>query len=160
MYPSNWRFNLSGEIFTVALGLLLSFLLIRLIISPLFPVLPEVPFDDAIDDIAAVVSGTANRFKFFEFNFFRLHKLWRTFFLKRIINLLNPRLHKWNPAIIAAFLAAVIMTLNQTLGEKVYPGSAHFIIIVIIFMSFETGAVLLGYLLFADYLGIFRKENN
>ncbi len=160
IYPSNWRLNLSGEIFTVALGLLLFFLLIRLITNSLFPVLHGIRFDDSIDDIAALISYALSRFNFLKFIFLPIKKLSSSSFPRRIFNFLNPRLHKWNPAVIAALLAAVILTLNQTIGERVYPGSPHFVIIIIIFMSFETGALLLGYFLFSDYLGIFRSEKN
>lgn len=45
------------------------------------------------------------------------------------------------------------------IGEGINPGSKNFMLIIAIFIFFESSAVLLGYILFADYLGIFSKEN-
>ncbi len=159
IYPSNWRQSIYGEVFTVAIGLLLSFLFLRIIVSPIFPLNPNVPFEDLLDDLSAIISWIKKQNKFFKITFSLLEKLLSLFILRRFSKWLNPRFHKWNLAILISLLFAIYLTLNQTIGEGINTSSKNFLLIVIIFLFFESSAVLLGYKLFADYLGIFRKNN-
>lgn len=158
VYPSGWRQNIFGEICTVALALVLSFLLIWLIVNSLFPISPNTYFEDSMDDISAVVLWITKHIKISKFLFSPFLKLSNLSVFRLFINWLNPRLHRWNFAILIASLMAIYLTLVQTIGEGIKPGSSNFMLIVVIFLSFESGAILFGYRLFADYLGIFRKD--
>lgn len=158
-YPSNWRQNIIGEIFTVAIGLLFSFLLIWIIINSLFPLIPNVPFEDSLDDLSAIISWSKKKNNFFITMFSPYDKLLSIPIFQKFVIWLNPRRHKWNLAILFAILISIYLALTQTIGEGIIPGSKNFILIITIFFLFETGAALLGYSLFAEYLGIVRKEN-
>lgn len=158
LYPSLWRQSLIGEIFTVTVGLLLSFLFIRITINPLFPLNPNVPIEDSLDDISAIYLWIKNNTKF-RVNLFSLFdKLLSLSVLRLFISWINPRKHKWNFVIIFALFMGILITLDQILGEEISSKSANFILIIIIFLSFESAAVLLGYRLFAGYLRIFRQQ--
>ncbi len=159
IYPSNWKQNIYGEIFTVAIGLLLSFLFLRIIINPIFSLNSNISFEDLLDDLSAIVSWIKKQNKFFNITFSLLEKLLSLLMPQRFFKWLNPRLHKWNLAILISLLVAIYLTLSQTIGERINTSSKNFLLIVIIFLFFESSAVLLGYKLFADYLGIFRKKN-
>ena len=158
VYPSIWRQYLIGEIVTLTAGLLLSFLLIRIIINPLFPLNPNIPVEDSLDDISAIYLWIKNNTKFRVTLFSLFDKFLSLPVLRLFISWINPRKHKWNFALLFALLTGVLIMLNQTLGEGISSKSSNFILIITIFLSFESVAVLLGYKLFADYLGIFRQQ--
>jgi hypothetical protein len=160
LYPENWRQSTPGELFTVLVGAAFLFVpvwVIGIAISPF----PDTFFEDFIDDLTALyrwlkahIGPLAIFFNFFE-------KLLSWPFIRPVLRRLNPRKHTWNFPILIGIVMGIVLTLGETLGEGGGPHQiGRFAMIAAVFVSLECAAVLLGYALLAQPLGLFRQTSN
>lgn len=159
LYPEGLRQSTPGEFFTVLVGAALLFVplwALSVAISPF----PAMFFEDVIDDIAALyrwlkthigplgVLGT-----FFECI------LTRTF-VRYVLRWLNPRQYIWKLPLCIGIVMGILLALGEAFGEG---GGVHqigrFAIIAAVYISLEGAAVLLGYLLLAKPMGLFRQTS-
>ncbi|HEX7542182.1 MAG TPA: hypothetical protein VF352_08630 [Anaerolineales bacterium] len=71
---------------------------------------------------------------------------------------LNPRRHHWNLVILAAVAMGLLLVLVEAVAEGMSPNLGRALLVVGVYVSLEEAGVVLGYLLFGKYLGIFRVE--
>ena len=114
-------------------------------------------YEDILDDLAAVYhqlrhrAGIAARLLgFFE-------RLAGTALARETLGLLNPRKHALSLILLMGLAAGSALALAEVLGEGFSANSGTVVLVVGVFIGIESAAILLGYVLFVEYLGIFRK---
>ncbi|MDQ2884702.1 MAG: hypothetical protein M3Y39_01295 [Chloroflexota bacterium] len=159
-YPESWRQSVPGELLTILVGTALLFV-------PLWAVGTAIPsssgafVEDFIDDLIATYRWLkAHIGPLVVFcNFFEKILNWS--FVHAVLDWLNPRKHIWNLIILIGIIMGMVLALAETLGEGGGPHEiGRFTMIVAIFISLECIAVLLGYVLLAKPLGLFRKASD
>lgn len=161
IYPPEWRQSLFGGIFTALAGILILMILLA-VLKPILLVQIDDNYDDVFDDLAAVWRGISD--------WFRKRVTWlvailgrlETFFVSRSINLvvswLNPRLHPWRMGMIISMGLGLGLVITQTIGEGVPSDPSHLLLVSLVLSGGEAFGVMIGYLLFGKYLGIYRDE--
>ena len=84
------------------------------------------------------------------------------FFVSRFINLmvswLNPRQHPWRMGMIVSTGLGLGLVMTQTIGEGLLSNPSHLLLVNLVLFGGEAFGVMIGYLLFSKYLGIYRDE--
>lgn len=154
LYQADWRQTVWGEFLTVLVGTTCFFATVRAWELCLAPAL-NTSFEDSIDDIASIYRSCKARMGYLSGLFMVLEKVQKW----PLVNWLNPRKHAWNGIILFGILMGVLLTLAETFGEG-GPGPhqiGRLAIIASVFISLESAGVLLGYILLAQPLGLFRR---
>jgi hypothetical protein len=73
---------------------------------------------------------------------------------------LNPRQHTWNLVLLLGIVMGAVLALAEAFGEGGPHQFGRFAMVAAIFISLECAAVLLGYLLLARPLGLFRYDSD
>ena len=159
LYPVEIRQGVSGELFTVVVGMSLFLVTVWVMEMALLPAVAT-HFEDVIDDIAAIyfwlrahTGPLVVLFRIFE-------KLQNVSFIRFLLGWLNPRKHNWSLCIVLAILMGATLALAEMLVEGASGRLSQLIMISAIFLSFEAAAVVIGYALLAKPLGLFRHEAN
>ena len=77
--------------------------------------------------------------------------------MRSLINWLNPRKHAWNFVILVALGMGVAFLTAEAIGEGA-PAQNVIPLILAVYIGIEGAGVLLGYVLFRRFLGIFRYD--
>jgi len=78
--------------------------------------------------------------------------------LHRLLGWLNPRRHRWNLVILMAVAMGLLLVLVEAVAEGMAPNLSRALLVVGVYVSLEGAGVVLGYLLFGKYLGIYWAE--
>jgi hypothetical protein len=111
-------------------------------------------FEDVLDDIAAIYQAV----KFRRGVISPSGSLAKISWLHRLFDWLNPRQHKWHLVILAALGMGVILLLAEAINEDLSTNMNIALLVIAVFVGIEGLGVILGYFLFGEFLGIFRKE--
>ena len=158
LYPEGWRESVPGELFTVLVGAAFLFIpvwAIGIAISPF----PATLFEDVIDDLIAVYRWLKAHVGPFVVLCILFEKLLSWSFAYAVLRWLNPRQHTWNLVILLGIVMGVVLALAEALGEGGLQQVGRFALVAAIFISLECAAVLLGYFLLAEPLGLFRHDS-
>ena len=159
LYPENWGQSMSGGLFMIFVGAAFLFVPVQAIGVAISPS-PGTFFEDFIDDLTAVyrwLKAHAGPFVVF-CNLFEKILSWS--FVRSVLHWSNPRKHTWNIAILIGIIMGIVVTLGEMLGEGGGPQQiGRLAIVATLFISIECLAVLLGYLLLAKPLGLFRQTS-
>ena len=156
VYPEAFRSTTPGALLTVVAGAILLFVPLWALGLALSPS-PGPSYEDTVDDVASMYSYLQRRSK----RFGQLRHLAESALswppIRAVLQWLNPRRHRWNAAILTGIILGIALVLGEMLGEGGGPHQVgRLAIIVAVFVSLESFAVLLGYALLARPLGLFR----
>jgi hypothetical protein len=159
LYPESWRESVPGELFTVLVGAAFLFVPvwgIGLAISPSAGTF----FEDVIDDFTAVYLWLKAHAGPFVVLYTLFEKLFGWSLVSLVLRWLNPRQHPWNLVILLGIVMGAVLALAEAFGEEGPHQIGRFAVVAAIFISLECAAVLLGYLLLARPLGLFRYASD
>ena len=157
-YPLGWRdASLAGTLFTIIIGILVLFLTVWAIATAIFPEL-DFTYEDFYDDLAAIYRRTKVRLARFTGAFEGFEKVATSPPVRRLVDWLNPRRHPWNLVILLALGMGILLAAAEAVGEGL-PGNWRLARLVLsLFIIMEAAAVVTGYLLLGNYLGIYRAD--
>lgn len=153
-YPEDWTRQVVTEVVTIAAGVLALFLPLWALDRVLFATPPAV-FADVLNDVGAIADAVCARLGIANLLGAPVRFLARM----PIVRWLNPRRHPWAPMLLLALLLGALLWLAEMLGEgggQVRLGLA--LLVAAIFLGGECFAVIVGYVLLARPLGLFRCE--
>ena len=153
VYPVDLLESILGGIFTALIGMTIFFISTWALATAIFPQ-TELEFEDVFDDLASIFREIKSRIKFLS----QLETLAKIGWLQRSFHWLNPRQNKWNLIILIALIMGGSLMSVEALREGISTDANMVLLILAIFLGIEGVGVVLGYLLFAEFLGIFRKE--
>jgi len=161
VYPEAWRQSVPGGILTALVGMVLLFVLSSAIVNLVFSLdgrlkSTDAPYEDLFDDLVALYHWLQAHARFAAFVFDRTEKLSKISWVHSLINWLNPRKHTWNMVILAALGMGIALVMAEAIGEGV-PNQRIILLVLAVFIGIEGAGVLLGYLLFRQFLGITRS---
>ena len=155
VYPANLLDSIPGGIFSAVLGMALLFISTWALVTTIFPQ-NEIEFEDILDDFTSIYREIQSRVKFIP----RLEGFAKIDWLKRLFSWLNPRQHRWNLIILIALLMGGLLMLAEALKEGLSTDANMVLLILAIFLGIEGAGVVLGYFLFARFLGLFREGSD
>ena len=157
-YPLAWRNSgIPGGIFTALAGIVLLFITVWGLATAIFPA-AESKYEDIFSDLSAIFQAMFQRFGRADGLLTWLEKLAAFPPLRRLLGWLNPRRHRWNLVILAAVAMGLLLVLVEAVAEGISPNLSRALLVVGVYVSLESAGVMLGYLLFGKYLGIYRAE--
>jgi hypothetical protein len=109
-----------------------------------------------LDDLLALYHWLKTHANFAGFLFSGPEKLANIFWIRALLNWLNPRKHVWNLVILVALGMGIALVMAEFLSEGA-PQQSVMLIVLIVFIGIEGAGVLLGYVLFKQFLGLFRS---
>jgi hypothetical protein len=159
-YPEELRQSLGGEILTIVVGIIFLFGLVWALGTAITPSL-EPPFEDVIDDLVITYQWQKARIApsnpLFALDGM-LAKLLTLSLLRSILHWLNPRRHPWNIVILLGVLLGIALLLSDMIGEGGSPQLGRLALVATIFIGVGFGGVLLGYVILAKPIGLFRPD--
>ena len=153
IYPEAVQDSIPGGILSALLGMVLLFLCTWALATVILPT-AEKNFEDLLDDIASIYRAAKSRVRIISV-FENLAKIW---WLRSFVDWLNPRQHKWNFIVVTALAMGVVLLLAETIHEGVSTSTNVVLLVITVFVGIEGLGVFFGYLLFGEFLEIFRKE--
>ena len=88
--------------------------------------------------------------------YIRIERFFNLRITYKLVQAFNPRKYHWRLIILVALLAAAGLILAEFIPEGA-PAQGNRLLVFFVFTGLETSGVLLGYKLFGNFLGIFRK---
>ncbi|HEY0752499.1 MAG TPA: hypothetical protein VGD98_00855 [Ktedonobacteraceae bacterium] len=156
-YPASLRQSLLGELLTIGVGGLLLFAQVRAIDAAISRA-PATFFEDFIDDLTAIYRRLKARTGFLAVFYTLFEKGVSWLFLRSLLRWLNPRLHPWGVVLLIGIVVGLLLALAEGFSGGGNPGPAgRFATVMLLFVSIECYAVLVGYALFAQPLGLLRR---
>jgi hypothetical protein len=153
VYPADLLESVAGGIFTALVGMLILFISTWVLATAAFSQV-EMEFEDVLDDFAAIYKYIKSRIGLA----FQLEKLINAKILHRFADWLNPRSHKGNFIMLIALAMGGSLMLVETLSEGISTDTNVVLLVLGVFLGLEGVGIVLGYCLFAEFLGIFRKD--
>jgi hypothetical protein len=153
IYPVELLESIPGGIFTAFIGMIILFISTWALATVTFPQV-EMEFEDVLDDFASIYQYLKSRIGLV----FQLEKLINAKRLHKLFDWLNPRKHKWNFIILTAFVMGGSLMLVEALSEGSSTDTTVVLLVLGVFLGLEGTGIVLGYFLFAEFLGIFRKD--
>ncbi len=156
LYPETWRQSVPGAIFSAITGMAILFIAASVLARQVFP--PPIRLDeDFLDDLMALYIWAKAHAGFAGPFFCRIEEhITANSGACVLLNWLNPRKHVWNAILLAALGMGLALLLTEALGEGL-PQRNLFLTVLAVFVGIEGTGVLLGYALFKQYLGLFRR---
>jgi hypothetical protein len=161
-YPEELRQSIAGEIITIAVGAIFLFGLVWALGTAITPSF-DPPFEDVIDDLVIAYQWEKARINPSNPLFALLgvlEKLLTLPLMRSIFHWLNPRRHPWNIVILLGVFVGIALLLSELIGEGGPPQLGRLTMIATIFIGVEFGGVLLGYILLAKPVGLFRSDTH
>lgn len=157
LYPEDFRQTLPGELITVAVGIAMLFLPVSIYLWGTMPNHTEF-MPDLIDDIVAIYQAAKERISWIrpvtdasehllQYNLFLKFGAW-----------INPRKHKRRPILLLGAAGG----LSLVSAELFFEGVRNFniaLLLIAIFLGFETAIILLTFELISRPLRLFRNRN-
>jgi len=152
IYPTDLLESVAGGIFTALVGMLILFISTWALATAILP-RNEMGYEDILDDFAAIYREIKSRIKFIP----RLENVTKIGWLQSFFSWLNPRRHKWNFIVMIALIVGGSLMVVETFHEGLSSDSNVVLLVIAVFLGIEGAGIVLGYLLFEEFLGIFRK---
>ncbi len=153
VYPADLLESILGGIFTALVGMIILFTSTWALATTIFPQ-AEMQFEDIFDDFASIYLKIKSRLNFIS----RLENFAKISWLRTLFSWLNPRKHKWNLIVLIALTMGGSLMLVETISEGISTDTNMVLLLLAIFLGIEGVGIVLGYFLFAEFLGIFREE--
>jgi hypothetical protein len=161
IYPPEWRQSLLGGIFTALAGILILLILLA-VLKPILGVEVDSNYEDIFNDLAAVWRGISDWLRQKATWLMPIRDRLDAFIRNRSFVLIgkwiNPRLHPWRMGMIISMGLGLGLVITQTIGEGLPSDSPHLLLVSLVLFGGEAFGVMIGYLLFGKYLGIYRDE--
>jgi hypothetical protein len=154
-YPEAWQQSVPGGIFAALAGMVFLFVLSSVIAKLVFPPAGG-QYEDFLDDLFVLYQWLKVHANFAGFLFGWMEKLVNIPWVHALTNWLNPRKHTWNSVILVALGMGIALVMAEAIGEGM-PSHSVVLMVLTVFISIEGFGVLLGYVLFKQFLGIFRS---
>jgi hypothetical protein len=155
-YPDAWQQSVLGGTSAALAGMLFLFVLSSVLARFVFP-----PFadqgGDLVDDLLAFYHWPGIRARFAGSFCGWMEKLAALPWVRAPIAWLNPRRHPWRAVILVALGLGLALVTAEAIGEGV-PNPSVIWLVLTLFITLEGSGVLLGYVLFRQYLGIFSGQ--
>lgn len=155
VYPAVLLGSIPGGIFTALAGMIILFISTWALSTTIF-LQNAMNYEDFIDDFGSIYRKIKAQIPFIS----RLEIGTKIHWLQRLFSWLNPRHHKWNLIVLIAFLLGGLLMFAEALNEGVSTNANMILLILAIFIGMEGAGVVLGYILFRKFLGLFREESN
>lgn len=156
-YPENWHQSPPGELLTVVVSMILFFAAVRAWGMALSPSL-ETNGEDFIDDLVSIYRWLKAHAGHFSVVLAPLEKASGSFFLRPIVNWLNPRKYPWNGILLFGVCMGMVLALAEAMSEGGL--GSHFVVLAAIFVGLESAGVVLGYAFLAKPLRLFRRASD
>jgi hypothetical protein len=157
-YPPGWReSSVPGGIITALVGMVLLFVTVWGLATVIFPA-AEFEYEDVFDELSAIILGGRNRPDLFAATIKWIGKLTSFPLVSGLLRWLNPRRHRWNLVLLTAMALGLAIVAAEVLAEGMPTNLGRALLVVSVYVSIGGAGVMLGYLLFGEYLGIFRVE--
>lgn len=153
VYPADLQDSIPGGILSALLGMVILFVCTWALATVIFPP-TERRFEDVLDDFASMYQAAKSRIRGVSL----LEKLAEIQLLRSLFERLNPRGHKWNLVLLVALVMGAALLLAEALNEGLSTNMNIALLVIAVFVGIEGLGVILGYQLFGEFLGIFRKE--
>jgi hypothetical protein len=153
IYPADLLESVAGGIFTALTGMLILFISTWALATAIFPQ-TEMEFEDVLDDFASI-------YKYIKFRIGLVSQLEKLINPKRLYKLfdwLNPRKHKWSFIMLIVLVMGGSLMLVEALSEGISTDANLVLLVSGVFLGLEGAGIVLGYFLFAEFLGIFHKD--
>jgi hypothetical protein len=156
-YPEAWRASVPGAIVSALAGMVLLFILTYGLAKLVFPSAVG-PCDDVLDGLPALYRWAKVHAHWGGGIFRWMEKLAGVSRVRAAADWFNPRKHTWRFVIPAALGMGIALVLAEAIGEGA-PQNSAIPMVLAVFIGLEGAGVLLGYVLFRRFLGIFRSES-
>ncbi len=157
-YPIQIReASATGGVITALVGMSILYLTTWGIATVLFPT-SESNYEDVFDDLSAIIRGWGTRSGGIAWGINLIIKVAGSPPVNGVLEWINPRKHRWNLAILAAAGFGVAIVSVEALSEGIAPTMGRVLLVVSVYLGIGGAGVMLGYLLFGKFLGIFRPE--
>jgi hypothetical protein len=145
--------SIPGGIFSALLGMIILFISTWALATAIFPQ-NEANFEDIFDDLAAIYRKAKSRIRFLS----QLEDFAKVSWLHNLFDTLNPRKHKWNLVILIGLAMGVSLMVLEAFREGISSSPSVVLLVFGVFVAIESAGIILGYILFSKFLGIFREE--
>jgi hypothetical protein len=157
-YPLQWReTSVAGGIISALAGMSVLFITTWGLVTVIIPVI-EFGYEDVFDDVSAIIKEWGKHIQILDGTVHWIHKAIAQKPMKGILGWINPRRHRWNLAIITAAGLGLMLVLVEALSEGVPTTLERMLLVGGVYVGLGGAGVMLGYVLFGRYLGIFRLE--
>jgi hypothetical protein len=153
-YPEGWRQTVPGGILAALVGMVFLFVLSSVTVKLIFPPTGG-QYEDFLDDLFALYQW-AKAHANFGFPFDWIERLASIPWVHALADWLNPRKHPWSSVVLVALGMGIALVTAEAIGEGM-PSRSVILTVLTVFISIEGLGVLLGYVLFKRFLGIFRS---
>ncbi len=159
VYPSLWDEGIVGGISTALLGMVLFFVTVWSLSIGISSEIDE-PYDDFIDDLAAVYGWIKAHSNFVNGLSHKVEKFMDQLWIRSILGWLDVRKHAWNFVILMAIAMGFALAVGDAISEGASPIPGRFVIVMSVFIGIESAGILFGYALLARFLGIYRSTKS
>jgi hypothetical protein len=157
-YPLQWRESgVPGGVFTALVGMSVLFVTTWGLATAIFP-MNEFEYEDVFDDVTAFFQRGEKRISGFAGPINQAGKPAAFPPMRGLLGWLNPRRHQWNLVILAAAAMGLMVVSVESLAEGMPTNLGRALLVVGVYVCIGGAGVVLGYVLFGKYLGIFRVE--
>jgi hypothetical protein len=157
-YPLRWRgASITGAIFTALTGMMLLFITVWGFAIAIIPVVKSTN-KDIFAELSIIFQGWKKKPGRLAIPFLWVDKVYAQTRVQHLLEWFNPSRHRWNLVLLLAVAMGLMLGLVESLAEGVPSNLNRVMLVAGIYVSLETAGVVLGYLLFGKYLGIFLTE--
>jgi hypothetical protein len=111
---------------------------------------------DLFNGLVALYQWAQVHAHFAGFIFGGMEKLAKIPWVRAFVNWLNPRQHSWNRVILEVLGMGAALAVAEVIGEGA-PNRSIILLVLTVFIGIEGAGVLLGYVLFRQFLEIIRS---
>jgi hypothetical protein len=160
LYPLQWRDSgIPGAVFTALTGMILLFTTVWGLATIIFQE-SESTYEDIFADLSAIFQGWKKRLGRLAAPLFWVENISALPLVRNLVGWFDLRRHRWNLVILIAVAMGLLLVLVEAMAEGMAPNLSSALLVVTVYVSLEGAGVVLGYLLFGKYLGIYRAMEN
>jgi hypothetical protein len=156
VYPDPIRQTVGGSLLTALVGAAILFATCWALAIWIFPSDTQTPVD-ILDDLVCLYQGLKIRLSKIGFLFHGVEAIARQPLIRMLIRWLNPRRHAWDIILLVALAVGMSLVAAESILEEI-PSLQSFLLVLGILVGLEAAGVVLGYVLFNDYLQIFKTS--
>jgi hypothetical protein len=157
-FPLTWRNSgVLGAICSALAGIVLLIVTVWGFATTIFTA-TTFEYEDIFDDLSAIFQGWKKRLGHLASPFTCVEKAAVLPQISGLLGWLNPRRHRWNLVIVAGLAMGLLLVIAETIIEGMSPNVGRVMLVIGVYLILEGSGVVLGYLFFGNYLGIFRAD--